>query len=864
MKPQELRKSFISFFEEREHKIVSSSSLLPGDDPTLLFTAAGMVQFKKLWSGEVALPYTRAVSIQKCLRTSDLEKVGKYPRYTTFFEMLGNFSFGDYFKQEAIKWAWEFLTEIVKLPKDKLYVSVFKGDDGLKEDTEASDIWKNEIGLDKSRIYKLGKEDNFWTPVGGRGACGPCSEIYYDTGEEIGCGKPTCGPGCSCNRFMEIWNLVFPQYDSQADGSLKPLKNRGIDTGMGFERLLLVMEGKKSIFELDTFTPIIEEASKICNVKYEQNKTAFNIIADHIRTLTFAIVEGIYPSNIGRGYVLRHVLRRAQGRAYEMGIKQAFMYKLVPAVADLMKEQYPELVARREIIALIVKSEEESFLKTLEQGTIVFNNIVKELKTDEIPGDAIFKLYDTYGFPPDLTYELSEREGKKVDKEGFQKIMESSKEKARAVSKFENVKGTIESFSIGEIDKKSEFIGYNNTETDAKIIFEKGKKWILLDKTPFYAESGGQVGDKGKIFNKDFEFDVEDTQIIEGKRVHIGKFKKETDKTITNEKVKCEVNKQWRKALECNHTATHLLHSSLRKVLGDWVHQEGSLVEAERLRFDFTHFSHLETSEIEKIEDIVNNWIEENIKVEISEVSMEEAIKKGAMAIFTEKYGNIVRMVKIGDVSNELCGGTHLRNTGEMRAFKIISEGSIHTGVRRIEAITGKYAMEWFNKCDREIKGLSAELGVNIEQVKPKVIELMAVEKELKSKLAQIERNGILSLVPEILENKKTINNIGMIVYSVPTAEVNVLRDLADKLRCHKNTAGVIGAIVSEKPFFVSFVSDDLSAKLSAGKISVEIGKLAGGGGGGKNTIAQSGGKAGVNLEEILNKVPEIVQRLLS
>lgn len=862
MKPQELRKSFISFFEERKHTVVPSSSLLPKEDPTLLFTAAGMVQFKKLWSGEIPLPYKRAVSIQKCLRTSDVEKVGKFPRYMTFFEMLGNFSFGDYFKEAAIKWAWEFLTDVLKIPENKLFVSVFKGDNEFKEDKEAYDIWKDVVGLDKSKIYKLGREDNFWTPVGGRGACGPCSEIYYDNGEEMGCGKPNCGPGCSCNRFMEVWNLVFPQYDSQPDGTLKTLKNKGIDTGMGLERLALALEGKKSIFDLEIFKPIIDETSDICKVKYEENKIAFNIIADHIRTLTFAIAEGIYPSNIGRGYVLRHILRRAQSSAYEMGVKEAFMYKVVPAVADSLKEQYPELVSRREMISLIVKSEEESFLRTLEQGTIIFNNIVKELKTEEIPGDDIFKLYDTYGFPPDLTYELAERNGKEADKKGFEKLMESAKEKARATSKF----GTVEKLNWNIIKKTTEtkFTGYAKFETKANVLKwceMKDRMGIVLDKTPFYAESGGQVGDRGKIYNDEMEFDVLDTQNIAVEWVHIGKMKKGK---INAKEIKCKVDEKYRKSLQCNHTSTHLLHSALREILGEWVHQEGSLVEPERFRFDFTHFNALESSEIEKIENLVNGWIGENIKVEISELPFEDAMKQGAMALFGEKYGKKVRMVKIGNVSAELCGGTHIENTGEIRVFKIVSEGSIHTGVRRIEAITGEYAVEWFKSCDKKVKELSLMLGVEFEKINPKVSELIESEHKLKNKLTQFERNEALSLVPKIIESAKNIDEIKVIAYNVHSAEADTLRTLADRLRNTKSTAGVISSIINEKPFFITFVSDDLIPRLSANKMAKSIGKLAGGGGGGKDTIAQSGGKPGTDINTILNKTTDIIRELLA
>ncbi len=908
MKVTEIRKAFIKFFEEKKHKIVPSSNLMPIGDPTLLFTAAGMVQFKKLWSGEMKLPYRKAVSCQKCLRASDLESVGKSPQYMTFFEMLGNFSFGDYFKAEAIEWAWEFLTEVIKLPKDKLYVTVFD------EDEDAYKIWQTHI--EKGRIYKLDKEDNFWTPVGGRGACGPCSEIFYDRGEEFGVqgekgskvqefnssrvqrlkdskvqkfkgsnGQEFKGSRVqefksSGNRFMEIWNLVFPQYDSQADGALNPLKNRGIDTGMGLERFSMAVQGKKSVFELDIFQPIIDEAKNICKIKEE---IPLNIITDHIRALTFAIAEGIYPSNVGRGYLLRRLLRRAQLSAYEFGVKKPFLYKLVDVVCDVMRDQYPELIERKRGVAVVVKSEEESFLKTLEQGARVFNQVLSGAKKKEIPGEDVFKLYDTYGFPVELTAELAEHKGFKVDKAKFDKLLESQRERARSTGKFEEIKTTWTEIKGKQgqlpLPTHTEFVGYEDLKTKAKIV-----KWreinpklhpvlmalsldfidmpsieLVLDKTPFYPESGGQVGDRGRIFNKDLEFEVLDTQNIGGLWIHIGKLK---SGKINDREVICEVDKERRKAIECNHTGTHLLHSALRKVLGARVHQEGSLVKAERFRFDFTQFKPLDENEIKKVEELIQTWLYESLPVETYETSYEKAVRDGAMAIFGEKYGKDVRVVKIGDISMELCGGTHIKNTSEIGVLKILSETGIHAGIRRIEAITGTYALERLKKCEQDLVSVSNMVGTELFKTKDKIYELLESEKKLRNRMNQLEQKGVLKLAPEILSKKKVVNGIDVLTAKVSTKGIENLRVLADKLRTGKKRVGVLGAAINENPVFITFVSDDLKGIIKAGKLAQELGKLAGGGGGGKDTIGQAGGNDPKKIDSILKNIPNIIKKI--
>ena len=908
-----LRDSFLDFFKSKGHTIVPSMGLVPKEDPTLLFTSAGMVQFKKLWSGETPVSYRRAVSIQKCLRASDLEEVGRSAKYNTFFEMLGNFSFGDYFKREAIEWAWEFITKVVKLSKANLYVSV------LNSDTDTYNIWRDVIGIEENRIYKLGKKDNFWAPVGSRGACGPCSEIFYDMGKDVGCGRADCKPGCKCDRFPEIWNLVFPQYDSQANGTLKPLKNKGIDTGMGLERLIMVVQGKKSLFETDLFKPIVEEAAKICDIKYPDRiyrikqsrfigtvnpvKVSLNIVADHIRALTFALAEGVYPSNVGRGYLLRRILRRAQREGHELGVKKPFLYKLVPTVIDVMREPYPELVARRENVALIIKSEEESFLKTLEQGTVVFEQVLSGLKSRRVPGEAVFKLYDTYGFPPELTEELANRRGLEVDKSGFEKAMQEARGitsrgitsrgiTSRTRAKVAEGRDTPWRVPTKGVFKETKFVGYKTLRTrsrivkwrqtaefaenteDAKIAKDKlvhhdlhhGVE-LILDRTPFYAESGGQVGDRGRIYNSSMEIDILDTRISSGLWVHIGKLKKGkiNDKEVQPQMVVCEVDKERRISTARNHTGTHLLHSALRQVLGDWVHQDGSLVEPERFRFDFTHFKSLSEDEIEKIENLVNRWILENIKVEAYTTSFDEAVESGAMAIFGEKYGKKVRVVKIGDVSMELCGGTHVSSTMEIGFLKIVSETGIHAGIRRVEVITGEHTIKWLKSCESDLVSISRRLGVEVNQVKNKVYGLVDSEKKLKDRVNRLERDSVLQLVPEILSNKKVINGISILRANVDAElklrsySIDNLRTLADKLRAGKNRVGIFGAVIDGKPVFITFVSDDLKTSIKAGELAKKVGKLAGGGGGGKDTIAQAGGNDPNKIDWVLDQFTNLV-----
>jgi alanyl-tRNA synthetase len=829
-----LRKKFLEFFEQKGHKIVPSSPIVPKNDSTLLFTSAGMVQFKKLWSGEVPLPYRRATTIQRCLRGSDIDEVGKSELHHTFFEMMGNFSFGDYFKYEAIKWAWEFLTEVIGLDQDKLYATIYK------DDEEAYNIWKKEIGLSPKKIERL--NENFWGPAGKTGPCGPCSEILFKKN----------------NDFIELWNLVFPQYYQNEDGKREPLKNRGIDTGMGLERLALICQNKESTYETDLFTPIVKETLRILKRDYQDSRTRVNIISDHIRGLVFALAEGVYPSNEGRGYFLRRILRRATLKGRELGMRDSFLYKLVPVVTAVMREPYPELSPKRENISGIIKSEEERFLSTIEQGESILNDMLSKRK--ELSGRDIFRLYDTYGFPPELTVDLAKRKGFSVSLEGFNEWLEKQKELSRRESKFEE--SSLSRWKKFLELNSQEFTGYTETETEAEIARVRSCKngiEVILTKTPFYGESGGQVGDTGRIYSQSFEFEVRDTRIEPPFYIHSGVLLKGE---IKKGKVIAKVNRERRKRIARNHTATHLLHSALRKVLGEWVHQEGSLVAPDRLRFDFTHFSPISNYEKKEIEEILNSWILEDIPVTTRIMPLDEARKMGATALFGEKYGKLVRVVQIGDVSMEVCGGTHVTRTGEIGLIKIISGSSIHAGVRRIEALTGDRAYDYLSKCEERLLSMSSLLKTGMENIENRIEQLVEKETSLKKRVRKLEARSMG--IDEILKQRRLVGEIKVVSKRIDGVGKEALRGLADRLRSRKKSAGVLAMESNGKPFFVSFVSDDLVNKLKAGDIAREIGKRAGGGGGGKSHIAESGGKDISKIDEILRETPEIIKKVIS
>lgn len=842
MKSTQIRKGFLNFFKERGHTIIPSMSLIPRDDPSLLFTSAGMVQFKPLWMGNIPLPYKRVASCQKCLRLSDLNNVGRTKKHHTFFEMLGNFSFGDYFKEEAIIWAWEYMTKVLSIDKRRLFISVHK------EDEETFSIWHKKVGLKGELIYKLGDENNFWGPAGNSGPCGPCSEIYYDLGEEFSCSKKTCAPGCDCDRYIELWNLVFPQFNQTVSSERLPLKNWGVDTGMGFERLVAIIQNKNSNFDTDLFYPIIEEITKNIELGQTQDlRTTINVIADHIRALVFAIGDGVIPSNEERGYVLRKLLRRAVRFCHNLGIEGPFIYKLVPKVIEIFETTYPDLPLRREEITLVIKTEEERFLVTLEKGLIQLEEIYKKGKG--VSKQDAFRLYDTYGFPIELTEEIAQEKGIKVDVEGFYKMLEQAKETSRAKAKF-IPKGEWMILSEGP----GQFVGYEKNEFETEILrynLYDDNIEIVLRESPFYGEAGGQVGEQGEIIGKDFKLDVLDTywhqgMIVSHCRVVHGKF--------IPQGVLAKVDIFRRKESARAHTSTHLLHATLRKVLGEHARQEGSFVEPGRFHFDFMHFKALNDDEITAIEDLVNKKIMETIPVEKFYTTIDEAKRMGAMALFGEKYGEKVRVVRIGDFSIELCGGIHLDNTGEIGLFKIISQESAAAGIRRVEAVVGFRLLEELQERDKTIRELSEVLGSHADLIK-RAQELQLQLKEFQKlhheTRMQLARNEAEKLLARIEEEKSNL-----VIHRLKDYGIEGMRLIADLLRDRaKNLIGILYEEVNGKVDYLVFITPDMANKHPANVLIKEISKIIGGGGGGRDLLAEGGGGN-------LKKIPELIEYL--
>lgn len=847
----ELVEKFLEFFREKDHAEVESSSLIPEDDRTLLFTSAGMVQFKPLWTGEEVLDFKRATSVQKCLRLSDLEEVGKTYWHCTFFEMLGNFSFGDYFKERAIEWGWEFLVEGLRINPEKLYVSVYP------DDEESYNIWREKMGLEEDRIVK--HRDNFWGPAGGLGACGPDTEIFYDLGPEYG----ECEFDGECERYVELWNIVFPQYEQLEDKRVK-LKNRGVDTGMGLERLAMVMQDKSSIFETDLFFPLIKEIEDISGKDYSNHREIFNIIADHVRALTLAISDGVYPSNEGRGYVLRRLIRRAYTRARKIDIKDAFIHKLANTVVSMMKNRYPVLKEKMEQISLVLKSEEESFIRTLSTGVDILSDIIESKKKegrDEIRGEEAFRLYDTYGFPLTLTEEIAEEHEMKVDKKGFEKEMEKQKERARREEEFQaerNVGWNIIS------DEDSEFVGYDKREVETRIIAYReinGNLELILRETPFYAEQGGQIGDKGLIETENWKLRVEDTYISSLGNVHRGQLEGAFDDSSP---VHAIIDRDRRYAIEKNHTTTHILHRVLKEVLGDWVRQEGSLVAPDHFRFDFTHPGKIEEEELERIEREVNKVITRGLPVEAEILPYKRAMEKGAVALFEENYGEEVRMVTIDDFTRELCGGTHLHNTVEAGMFKIISESSIAAGIRRIEGVTGWSAYKRVNRLEKIIQDVEFYMDTDRSSLVNRIEKMLQKQKEQKKKIEEFE-NRLVELEYERIKNRvKVVDNLKYISEKFNGTR-SAVRLLADKLQ--RNLSDVAGLLVSEvdsSVFVVSFVGDELTEKIRAGELIGEACSIVGGGGGGRATIAEGGGNEKEKVGKMINEFPEIIKNKLN
>lgn len=865
----EIREKFLSFFESKGCLRLGSFSLVPHNDSSLLLINSGMAPMKKWFTGAETPPRKRVTTCQKCIRTPDIERVGKTARHGTFFEMLGNFSFGDYFKHEAINWAWEFLTKEMGFNPDDLWITVYE------EDDEARDIWINEVGVKPERVVKMGKEDNFWEH--GTGPCGPCSEIHVDRGEQYSCG-PDCKIGCDCDRFMEVWNLVFTQFDKDEDGNYNRLANPNIDTGMGLERLAAVNQGVSNLFEVDTVRNVMAHISRIAGVNYKENEktdVSLRVITDHIRSTVMMVSDGVIPSNEGRGYVLRRLLRRAARHGKLLNINRQFLYEVADTVIDESKSGYPELEEKREYIKKIIKKEEERFDATIDNGLVVLKSYIKDAqdkKLDSLSGEEAFKLHDTYGFPLDLTVEIAEENNLKVDVDGFNKCMEEQKQTARENRKDGSSWDGADSFEI-DVDKPTEFIGYDTLEADGKILaivtegeasneISKGENGIIVtDKTPFYAEMGGQVGDKGKITNGDSNIKVTDTT-KDGNGLYYHHVEVTDGKFTVGDTVKLSVCEKCRRAIERNHSATHLLHKALKEVLGDHVAQAGSLVTPERLRFDFTHFEAMTKDELSEAEKKVNEAILSALPVTIKELPIDEAKKLGAEAQFGEKYGAVVRVVSMGDYSIEFCGGCHLKNTAQAGLFKILSEGGVASGVRRIEAVTGMGVYEYIKSKDSTIEAIAKNLKSNESDVVKKSEIVMEELKNANKELESINAKLASEKAGSVMSNAVKIGDIDLIAARMDGQTADSLKTMADDIKAKNENAVIAFAAQTDgKITFVVMAAKNAVAKgVHSGKIIKEISAIAGGSGGGKPDMAQGGGKDASKIDEALAAVADVVK----
>ena len=870
MTANEVRNSFLEFFKSKDHKIVRSAPVIPYNDPTLLFTNAGMNQFKNIFLGVEKPKWPRVANTQKCIRVSgkhnDLEEVGKDTYHHTFFEMLGNWSFNDYYKKEAIRWAWELLTEVWKLPKDKLWATVFR------EDDEAEELWRSETDVNPGHILRFGEKDNFWE-MGETGPCGPCSEIHIDLGPERCDKKDVPGHVCQvngdCGRYIELWNLVFIQYNRREDGQLEPLPARHVDTGMGFERILAVLQGVASNYDTDLFRPLLRKIDELTGVKYESyDGVAHRVIADHVRALSFAIADGALPSNEGRGYVLRRLLRRAARYGRTLNMHEPFIYKLVPVLVDVMGDAFPELKEKHQYISMVIKAEEESFGQTLDRGIQIFEQTAEELLKrgkKVFPGSAVFQLYDTYGFPVDLTRLMAEEKGMEVDMEGFEKFMEEQRQRAREAQK---VKFEVhEFFEDGQEVKHSEFVGYSELRSKVKIVAVRGNEF-LLDRTPFYGESGGQIGDQGRIYSEDgsIEILVKDAIKSGDTIIHIGEAIRGSLQEAVGRELIAEVDVRRRKATARNHTATHLLHKALKEVLGEHVNQAGSLVAPERLRFDFTHFEKLSDEQLDRIEEIVNEHVRRNHRVEVLYRSFDEAKKMGAVALFGEKYGDVVRIIKIDDYSMELCGGTHLEATGEIGYFRIVSETGVAAGIRRIEAVTGEAADQLLRREKHMLAELKQLVSASDEDLVPKITALLEERKQLLREVTDLRIRLSQEELKPLLQTAEQVDGFKVFTTRVEAESVDVMKRLGDYVRSQlKSGVGVLGAVIDEKPFLLCVVTDDLikSRGLRAGDIIKPLARHIQGGGGGRPHMAQAGGKDASKLDEALKQASAVVENLI-
>ena len=872
----ELRKMFLDFFESKGHLAMKSFSLVPHNDNSLLLINSGMAPLKPYFTGQEIPPRTRVTTCQKCIRTGDIENVGKTARHGTFFEMLGNFSFGDYFKREAIKWSWEFLTEVVGLDADRLYPSVYE------EDEEAYEIWNKEMGIAPERIFKFGKADNFWEH--GSGPCGPCSEIYYDRGEKYGCGRPDCTVGCECDRYMEIWNNVFTQFDNDGKGHYEELEQKNIDTGMGLERLASIVQDVDSIFDVDTLKALREHICTLAGTEYgkEYSKdVSIRVITDHIRSVTFMISDGIMPSNNGRGYVLRRLLRRACRHGRILGIEGQFLTKLCETVINGSKDGYPELEEKKDAIFNVIRQEEEQFNKTIDQGLGILSEMIQEMtekKERTLSGENAFKLYDTYGFPLDLTKEILEEKGFDIDEEGFKTSMEEQRvkaRKARGVSNYMGADATV----YDEIDPSvtTEFVGYDHLTYDSDItvltteneivntLSEGEKGTIFVNRTPFYATMGGQEGDKGLITTEHAEFAVEETvKLLGGKVGHVGKVTKGS--FTVGDAVNLSVEENGRANTCKNHSATHLLQKALKTVLGSHVEQKGSLVTPDRLRFDFVHFSAMTPEEIAKTEELVNVEIAKNNAVITEVMNIEQAKATGAMALFGEKYEEDVRVVSMGDFSKELCGGTHVANTGMITTFKILSEAGVASGVRRIEALTGDGVFAYYREMEKELNEAAKVAKATPAQLKDKVEHMLSEIKSLQSEVEALKSKLAKDALGDVMNQITEVKGIKLLATAVEDVDMNGLRDLGDQLK-EKLGEGVvvIASSANGKVNLIAMVTDGAMEKgAHAGNLIKGIAALVGGGGGGRPNMAQAGGKNPAGIPDAIAKVQEVLEGQIS
>ncbi len=870
----DLRRRFLAYFEERGHTIVKSASLIPHDDPTLLFTNAGMVPFKRTFLGEEKRDYVQAASSQKCVRAggkhNDLENVGHTGRHHTFFEMLGNFSFGDYFKVLAIELAWDLMTRVYGLPEERLWVSVYERDD------EAYQLWSVNTGMPAERIVRLGEKDNFWS-MGDTGPCGPCSEILIDQGEAMGCGRPGCRVGCECDRYLELWNLVFMEFNRDESGHMTPLPKPSIDTGMGLERVAAVIQGAGSNYETDLFMPIIREIETLSGHAFKESPevdVSMKVVADHSRAAAFLIGDGVLPSNEGRGYVLRRILRRAIRYGRTLGLTRPFLHQTAQKVSQVMNTAYPELLEADAYITNIIKSEEERFLATLDTGLRVLEDALDELRAQgmsQVPGDLVFKMYDTYGFPVDIIQDIVRDDRMSLEMKGFEAAMEQQRLRSRR-----DRTSYPEGSAYGKLSAegiKTDFLGYEGTRSDAKVlmIVRQGKDVeqavageeieLVAARTPFYGEAGGQVGDRGRIYAQGFEMEVSDT-VRDPNNIIIHKGKILRGQISPGQTVTLAVDEDRRLAIAKNHTVTHILHAVLRQVLGDHVKQAGSLVAPDRLRFDFTHFAAINEEKLQEIETLVNDRIQRNILLETEEMVAEEAFKTGATALFEEKYGDSVRVVAMEDFSKELCGGTHTERTGDIGLFKIVSEGSVAAGVRRIEAVTGTVALGFAQKAFHTLNTLAETLKTKPEELTDRVQKMLAHQKALEKELAAIKAKAQADASDQVLSDIQVVDGVSVLAQEVSVDTPAALRDMADNLKAKiKSGIIVLGSKANGKVLLVAIVTKDHLEKYHAGKILKEVAAVVGGGGGGRPDMAQAGGSKPEKLTDALAAVYEIVAK---